>query len=175
MAGAGNWRLGLRAQRGGPVFVGLAGPLRLAAGVITCDDDDGPYGQARQMPEAAARAFVAAVGASQQARAQAGLGALIDWLGQPARVALIANRATWVTDLLAHARGWADHVPVVEALAVRAATRAAVLALGLPLAEPDETTLAGRLTAEAGWLNELGRGQRPWTRKEKLAALAAAG
>jgi hypothetical protein len=173
MAGAGKWTLGLRAQRGGPVFVALAGPVLLAAGVIACDDDDGPYGQARLMPEAAARTFVADVAAGQQARAEAGLAVLIDRFGRPARVALIANRATWVTDLLAHARGWADHVPVVEALAVRAATRAAILALGLPLAEPDETALAGRLAAEAGWLTDLGQGQRPWTRKEKLAALAA--
>jgi hypothetical protein len=168
-----GWMLGLRAQRGGPVFVARGGRGLLAAGVIATDADDGPYGQARGMDEAAAQAFVAQIAADQQARAQAGLSALVDRFGWPARVALIANGAIWVTDLLGHARGWADHVPVVEALAVRAATRAAVLALELPLVEPDEKMLAGQLADAATELTALGRGQRPWTRKEKLAALAA--
>lgn len=172
------WVLGLRAQKGGAVAVGIGADGALCHNGLIATHDPArpeslaPYAAAVALPETAAVALLAETGAVQLALARAGLAALVAHLGPPQAVALIANRATWVTDLLGHARGWADHVPVVEALAVRAAVQVAVRDLGLPLIEPDEKQLAERL-ADTARLARLGQGQRPWARVQKLAALAA--
>lgn len=178
-----SWVLGLRAQKGGAVAMGVAGAggARIILNSLLATHDPvrpatlAPYAMAAALPrdggDAAARALVQGIATEQTALATAGLAALMARHGPPAAVALIANRAGWIDDLLAHALGWDDHVPVVEALAVRAALRVAILAAGLPLTEPDEKTLAAGLADPA--LARLGKGQRPWARLQKLAALAA--
>jgi hypothetical protein len=175
------WVLGLRAQKGGAVALGVSGEPRIILNGLLATHDPArhetlaPYAMATALPrerdDAAARALVSDMAAAQSALATAGLAALMGMHGPPAGVALIANRAGWIDDLLAHALGWDDHVPVVEALAVRAALRVAILAAALPLTEPDEKTLAAGLADPA--LARLGKGQRPWARLQKLAALAA--
>lgn len=190
--------LGLRAQRGGVVAVLLgepaSGPMLRHAGLIASGDPAMPASLAPVAaacalrsaavagePTAAARALLSAAMAQQAARLEQALAALLADCGEPVAVALIANRATWIEDLLGHAWGWADHVPVVEALAVRAATRSAVLAAGWPLLEPDEKTLGTALgrqlmladTAAAAMAKALGAGQRPWGQPQQRAALAA--
>lgn len=175
------WVLGLRAQKGGAVALGVAGGARITLNSLLATHDPArpetlaPYAMAAALPrdegDAAARALVDAMAAAQTALATDGLAALLAAHGPPAAVALIANRATWIDDLLAHALGWDDHVPVVEALAVRATVRAAIISAGLPLVQPDEKLLAAGLASPA--LAALGKGQRPWARVQKLAALAA--
>jgi hypothetical protein len=175
------WVLGLRAQKGGAVALGVSGQQRIIVNGLLATHDAArpatlaPYAMAASLPrdggDAAARALVAGAAAEQTALATAGLAALAAAHGPPVQVALIANRAGWIDDLLAHALGWDDHVPVVEALAVRAALRAAIISSGLPLVQPDEKLLAAGLDSPA--LAALGKGQRPWARVQKLAALAA--
>jgi hypothetical protein len=97
-------------------------------------------------------------------------------------VALLANRAGWVTDLLSYSLFDPQHPPVAEGLAVRDALRAAAARCGLALTETDEKSLPemgpaclGLTTGQVdATLAAFGTAAgRPWRKEQKLAALAA--
>ena len=101
---------------------------------------------------------------------------------RPAVVALLVNRAGWITDVLEYSLAWPEHVPVAEALAVRDALRFAARQCGIEVAELDEKSLpdlATRMlgipsTALAARLKALGAPrERPWRKEQKLACLSA--
>ena len=102
-------------------------------------------------------------------------------LGPPA-IALLVNRAGWVTDLLSYSLAWPEHAPVAEGLAVRDAFRSAIARLGLKQVEVDETslnevaseTLRQSQDAIGARLKAMGaEAGRPWRKEQKLACLAA--
>jgi hypothetical protein len=203
MTGETRIALGLKAQKGGAVVVGIAvaaGVPRvlLSCRIATASEGDRlafePYRVAFEMvrssdgrasPEAIA---AVAEGCSRQsALAEHGLRELARELEAaagttPAVVALLVNRAGWITDLLDYSLDWADHVPVAEALAVRQALRQGAAACGLVLVEQDEKSLLDRAAvhfavpaaAIEAQLKALGAtAGKPWRKEQKLACLAA--
>lgn len=190
-----NAAIGLRAQKGGTIAVALAieaGEPRLLVSTRIETHVPGdrlslePYGAAAGMALSEAAAVVAEGRARQDRLAAEGVQALVERLAamrhRPIVAALLVNRAGWITDLLDYSRGWAEHVPVAEGLAVRDALRFGLRATGIALAEQDEKSLADHATATLGLsgaeidarLKALGSaGGAPWRKEQKLAALAA--
>ncbi len=195
--------IGLRAQRGGAVAVGVrveAGePRILMAGFIaTAAEGDRlafePYHVAASMPRSAqgkASAQAAeAVAEGRRRQQQMALQGLQTRIGQAAEtpglravtVALLVNRAGWVTDLLDYSLAWPEHAAVAEGLAVRDALRLAAGRCGALLAELDEKSLP-ELAAQALGLSQVeiearlktcgAAAGKPWRKEQKLACLAA--
>ena len=193
--------IGLRAERGGAVVVGVAlegsePRVVLSYFLATAAEGDRlalePYHVAAEMARGAAavtdeiRAAVAKGRKKQDALAAKGLKSIAGKLGkqgyEPATVALLVNRAGWVKDLLAYSLAFADHPPVAEGLAVRDALRFACGKAELDVAEMDEKSLpelasevtrlgAAELDAR---LKELGAEvSPPWRKEHKAACLAA--
>ena len=193
--------IGLRAGKGGAVAVALAASndkLRLLASCFlpTHDEDDTlalePYRIAAEMVKAsqgdtASAAKTVAEGRRRQdTLATHGLGNLIATLDdrgvQPAVVALLVNRAGWITDLLSYILAWAEHVPVAEGLAVRDAFRQACHDCGIGAVELDEKSLADEATKTLCMSSEAIDAQvkvmgsvagTPWRKEHKHACLAA--
>ena len=172
--------IGLRAQKGGAVTVALAlaadGPrLLLSSFLPTAAEGDRlafePYAVASEMPLAEAAAAVAEGRKRQDEMAAQGLRAIISQLEEkPVAVALIVNRAGWITDLLSYSREWAEHIPVAEGLAVRETLRFAVRQCGLKLVELDEKSLPDPVEH----LKALGKvTAKPWRKEQKLTCVAA--
>jgi len=101
---------------------------------------------------------------------------------KPTVAGLLVNRAGWITDLLEHSLVWPDdHLPVVEALAVREALRFAIRHGGLKAVELDEKSLPEAAAKTLGLspakidvrLKTVGAGLKPWRKEQKLACLAA--
>jgi len=172
--------IGLRAQKGGAVVIALSlgadGPHLLLSRVLpTAAEGDRlafePYAVASEMPLDEAIAAVAEGRKRQDEMAAQGLRAIITQLGEkPVAVALLVNRAGWITDLLSYSREWAEHIPVAEGLAVREALRFAVRKCGLDLVELDEKSLPDPVEH----LKALGSVTvKPWRKEQKLAYLAA--
>lgn len=179
--------IGLRAQKGGAVAVGLtleADMPRLFVSTFLPTHEDGdrlsfePYTLAAETPHDAA-SRVAAGRARQNRIAAENLGALIS---PPAVVALLVNRAGWVTDLLSYSQAWPEHVPVAEGLAVREALRFAARGCGLALIEIDEKSLLEQAQEQLGLTPEAidahlkiwgAAAGRPWRKEQKQACLAA--
>lgn len=194
--------LGLRAQRGGSVIVAVAlegGEPRVVVSAFLATAAEGdrlalePYhvayelarGERAPAPPAAAEA-VAEGRRRQDAMAATGLEALLRRLDgeglAPSAVALLINRAGWMSDLLAHALSAPEHPAVIEGLAVREALRLASRRHGLPVMEMDEKTLPDTAASVLGLspealearLKALGASAgRPWRKEQKLASLAA--
>jgi hypothetical protein len=194
--------LGFRALRGGSVVVGVAiegGVPRvvLSSFLATAAEGDRlafePYHVAFEMmrgaggePSAEARAVVAEARKRQDQLAAMALGDLVRELRdsgyEPAVTALLANRAGWMTDLLAHSLSAPAHPPVAEGLAVRQALRFAFGRVGVEAVELDEKSLP-ELASEALDASPAGLDARlkalgaavgpPWRKEHKLAALAA--
>lgn len=194
--------LGLRAERGGAVVVGVALAdgqphvvlsERLATAAAGDELARSPYHVAAAMerrPDGgatkAAEAAVAEGRRRQEALAAQGLEAIIGKLRdggyEPAVAALLVNRAGWMTDLLAYSLAFPDHPPVAEGLAVRDALRRAVRNCGLDALEVDEKSLPDAAEESLGLakadlearLKTLGAAAgRPWRKEQKLACLAA--
>ncbi|RAO74422.1 hypothetical protein [Dyella jiangningensis] len=194
--------IGLHAHKGGAVAVGVSierGEPRVVLSVSletgTVDDrlSFEPYRLAAEMARDAsgratdeARATVAEGRRRQEHRATEGLQAIARQLEamacKPVVIALLVNRAGWITDLLDYSLAWAEHVPVAEALAVRDAFRAAALRCGIALVELDEKSLPDRAAQVLGQsvdemtarLKPLGMAVgKPWRKEQKLACLAA--
>jgi hypothetical protein len=194
--------IGLRAHKGGAVAVCVTiaeGVPRavLSAVLETSRADDRlsfePYRIAAEMPRgpqggasAEAVMLVAEGHRRQEQLATRALQAIIDQLAldgcRPAVIALLVNRAGWITDLLGYSLAWDEHVPVAEALAVRDALRFASGQCGIPLTELDEKSLEDlasalfdKSSAEiAAQLKALGVPMgRPWRKEQKLACLSA--
>jgi hypothetical protein len=194
--------LGLRAVRGGAVAVGVAvegGEPRVVLSTFLATAAEGdrlafePYHVAAEMAGGASGDIPAAVveavseGRRRQAEMAAeGLEALLRALREggcePAVVALLINRAGWVTDLLRYSLSMPDHPPVAEGLAVREALRAAFGRCGAAATEIDEKGLPELASALLGLtsaalearLKELGSAVGPpWRKEQKLACLAA--
>jgi len=169
--------IGLRAQKGGAVFVAVsaASEILLSGLVDTAGEGDRlalePYGVARELGATAEAAAAVAEGRARQERAAvSSLRAVIGRLRQkPAVAALLVNRAGWISDLIQYSQAWPEHVPVAENLAVRDALRSAIRQCGIELVEIDEKSLGAdpRLKTLAS------SGNKPWRRQEKLACLAA--
>ena len=191
-----NMAFGLRAQKGGAVLVAVAldpdGPrLALSTFLPTAGEGDRlafePYAVAREMAldgrEAEAAASVSKGRRRQDEAAAGGLRQVTAALGAAsATVALLVNRAGWITDLLAYSLEWAEHVPVAEGLAVREALRTGCRSCGLTLVEFDEKSLSEQATGVLGLgeadidarLKTMGTAVgKPWRKEQKLAALAA--
>jgi hypothetical protein len=192
--------LGLRAERGGSVVVGVAvddGEPRLVLSAFLATAAEGdrlafePYhvafelaGGAREAPADAAAA-VAEGRWRQAALAAAGLAEIVARLEgegrRPAVAALLVNRAGWITDLLHHSLSDPAHPPVAEGLAVRDALRFAIARCGLRIDELDEKSLPEAAAIKLGLtegelearLKALGGGAKPWRKEQKLACLAA--
>lgn len=192
--------IGLRAERGGAVMVGVCvegGEPRvvLSAFLSTAAEGDRlalePYHVAREMcPDGVATAEVKTTvleGRKRQDKLAAkGLKDIAGKLRkegyEPERVALLINRAGWVTDLLAYSLAFADHPPVAEGLAVRDALRFACGKAGLEVEEMDEKSLP-ELGAEVTRLGAAALDARlkdmgaevgpPWRKEHKAACLAA--
>ncbi len=181
--------IGLRAQKGGAVMVGVSvtaeGPRMLFSRFLpTSAEGDRlsyePYRMAFEMEQTGARAEAVAEGrARQERRAAEGLGRLEY---KPDVAALLVNRAGWVTDLLNYSLAWPDHVPVAETMAVRDAVRLAVGTCGLRLVELDEKSLPDHASRTIGLtpaeidarLKTMGSAAgKPWRKEQKLACLAA--
>ncbi len=194
--------LGLRAVRGGSVAVavatdGEAPRVVLSTFLATAAEGDRlafePYHIAYEMERgpqgkvsAEAAAAVAEGRRRQAAVAASGLaglvGALEDAGGKPIVVALLVNRAGWMTDLLEHSLSAPEHPPVAEGLAVREALRFACARCALPIVEMDEKSLQGsastRLRLSPGEIDVALAGLgatvgRPWRKEQKVACLAA--
>lgn len=194
--------LGLRAIRGGAVAVGVAvedGAPRVVLSTFLATAAEGdrlayePYHVAAEMAGAAAGDIPLAVAEAvaegrrrQVVMAADGLGRLMRELrerGYEAGVlALLVNRAGWVTDLLRYSLSMPDHPPVAEGLAVREALRAAFGRCGVAATEIDEKSLPQlasallELTPAAleAQLKALGAtAGPPWRKEQKLACLAA--
>ena len=194
--------LGLRAQRGGAVAVGIAiaageprilisrtletstpgdrlslQPYQLAAGMPR-----GPQGQAT----AEAAAAVAEGRRRQDQIAAENLRDLVRELHDagcgPVVAALLINRAGWITDLLDYSLAWPEHGPVADGLAVREALRFACRECGVEIVELDEKSLPEQAVQALGLsrdqidarLTALGvSAGRPWRKEQKLACIAA--
>jgi hypothetical protein len=187
--------LGLRAQKGGAVAVGVTirgGAPRVALSTLlaTHDADDRlslePYRVAYEIahggaPEAAAAAVAEGRG-RQDALAEQNLREIARPLGEKVVAALLVNRAGWVTDLLEYSLAFPDHVPVAEGLAVREALRCALPRNGIEVVELDEKSLTDLAVEKLGLpperidaqLKALGTTVgKPWRKEQKLACLAA--
>jgi hypothetical protein len=102
---------------------------------------------------------------------------------KPTIAALLVNRAGWITDLLEHSLVWPDdHLPVVEALAVRDALRFAIRKSGIAAVELDEKSLPDVAAKTLGLspakidaqMKTMGTNAgKPWRKEQKLACLAA--
>jgi hypothetical protein len=192
--------IGLRAERGGAVMVGVAiegGEPRVVVSAFLATAAEGdrlalePYHVARDMcPDGKATDEVkTAVAEGRKRQDKLAVKGLKDVAGklrkegyEPAVVALLINRAGWVTDLLAYSLAFADHPPVAEGLAVRDALRLACGKAELEIAEMDEKSLpelaSGVLKLGAAGLEarlkEVGAEIGPPWRKEQKAACTAA-
>jgi hypothetical protein len=182
--------IGLRAQKGGAVIVGIAagtdGPkLLFSRPLATAAEGDRlslePYLIASQLPRFEAEAAVAEGRKRQDQLAAEGLAEIVREHG-PKRAALLVNRAGWVTDLLDYSREFPEHVPVAENLAVREALRFGIRRCGMDLTELDEKSLSERAEQVLGLspaeidakLREFGAvAGKPWRKEQKLACLAA--
>ena len=152
-----------------------------------------PYRVAIEIMRGAERDAVAKAAAAiaegrkrQGELATEGLGEIVRKLQEtgcaPVIMALIINRAGWITDLLGHSLSHAEHVPIAEGLAVRDALRFAFRQLRLDAAEMDEKSLRD-VAAKALRLGSVGIDARlkalgatagkPWRKEQKLACLAA--
>jgi hypothetical protein len=142
----------------------------------------GPDGE----PSAEARAAVAEGRRRQDQVAARGLADILSKMRDagrvPAAVALLVNRAGWMTDLLAHSLSAPEHPPVAEGLAVREALRFAFGRVGVEAAELDEKSLPEQAAQELdispadldARLKALGADVGPpWRKEQKLACLAA--
>ena len=194
--------LGLRAQRGGAVAVGVAiaageprilvsrtletsapgdrlslQPYQVAAGMPR-----GPQGQAT----AEAAAAVAEGRRRQDQIATENLRELVRQLEDagcgPVVAALLVNRAGWITDLLDYSLAWPEHGPVADGLAVREALRFACRECGVDIVELDEKSLPEQAAQALGLSSDQIDGRlatlgssvgRPWRKEQKLACLAA--
>ena len=194
--------LGLRAQRGGAVVVGVAaeaGAPRVVLSTFLATAAKGdrlafePYHLAYEMAHdtpgrvpAEAAAVVAEGRRRQEAMASEVVAELLRNLRgrgfEPALAALLINRAGWMTDLLAHALSAPEHPAVIEGLAVREALRFGLDRCGLRRTEVDEKSLPDTAAAVLGLsaeglearLKALGGGAgKPWRKEQKLACLAA--
>ncbi|WP_201312488.1 hypothetical protein [Dyella sp. EPa41] len=194
--------IGLRARKGGAVAVGVCvehGEPRVVLSTMLETGTAGdrlalePYRLAADMarsPTGRATGEMTAIVAEgrrrQEQQAAEALRAIVDQLGaaacRPAVVALLVNRAGWITDLLDYSLAWAEHVPVAEALAVRDALRAASARCGIDKVELDEKSLPGLAVQVLGQptvdielrLKRLGTAVgKPWRKEQKLACLAA--
>ncbi len=188
--------IGLRAQKGGAICVAVTidndePRLLLSTFLPTAAEGDRlafePYGVAREMAlegRKAEAAMAVAEGRRRQDEAAADeLRRVVARLGAaPVTVALLINRAGWISDLLAYSLEWAEHVPVAEGLAVRDAFRTGCRNCGLVMAEVDEKSLPvqaadalGRSASEIdARLKAMGiTAGRPWRKEQKLAALSA--
>lgn len=194
--------LGLRAFKGGAVVVGVTveeGKPRVVLSTVldTCTEGDRlslePYRLAAESPRQPqggatpeAVAIVAEGRRRQDKLAADALKALIHRMAaegcQPIRLALLVNRAGWITDLLGYSLAWAEHVPVAETLAVREALRFAARQSAVELVELDEKSLTARAAEIFGLssteldvrLKALGTPMgKPWRKEQKLACLAA--
>jgi hypothetical protein len=194
--------IGLRAERGGAVVIGVAiegsePRVVLSYFLATAAEGDRlalePYHVAAEMGRGTKGAVTAAIseavaeGRKRQDKLAAK--ALKDLLGklrkegyEPGVTALLINRAGWVKDLLAYSLAFADHPPVAEGLAVRDALRFACGKAELDIAEMDEKSLPelasevlrlGSAELEAK-LKELGAEVGPpWRKEQKAACLEA--
>jgi hypothetical protein len=194
--------LGLRAVRGGSVAVavatdGEAPRVVLSTFLATAAEGDRlafePYHMAYEMERgpqgkvsAEAAAAVAEGRRRQAAAAASGLAGLVGTLEdagcKPVLVALLVNRAGWMTDLLEHSLSAPEHPPVAEGLAVREALRFACARCALPIVEMDEKSLRESASTRLGLspgeidvaLTGLGATVgRPWRKEQKVACLAA--
>ncbi len=194
--------LGVRAQKGGAVVVGVAvegGEPRVVLSRFLATSAEGdrlslePYNVASELtrdPQGGASAEALAAVAEGRRRqdelALNGMRAVIGELEEarctPVVAALLVNRAGWITDLLEYSLAWAEHVPVAEGLAVRDALRCALRACRLEVAELDEKSLpefaahalGASSTAIDARLKALGATVgRPWRKEQKLACLSA--
>jgi hypothetical protein len=194
--------VGLRAHKGGAVAVCVAAEkgvpqVVLSTVLVTGVESDRlsfePYRVAADMPRGpegkASGDAIAAVEEGrrrQDAMATKGLQALLGDMAEAGYattvVALLVNRAGWVTDLLEYSLEWAEHVPVAEALAVRGALRSACSRCDIERIELDEKSLPELAAAELGVssaeigdrLKALGMSRwKPWRKEQKLACLAA--
>jgi hypothetical protein len=191
--------LGLRAVRGGAVVVAVAAGPRvvLSTHLATAAEGDRlafePYHVAYDMPRgpdgraSPETAAAVAEGRRRQDRmAVEGLDAILARLRQtgfePARAALLVNRAGWITDLLEHSLSAPEHPAVIEGLAVRDALRFALAERSLELFEMDEKSLpetaSQALALPAAEIEQRLQGLgaeagRPWRKEQKLACLAA--
>ena len=192
--------LGLRAHRGGALVVGVAlesaGPRLVRSTTLsTAAEGDRlafePYHVAFEMAQGAyevppkARDAVAEGRRRQEALAAEGLQDVARQLqGEGARlviVALLVNRAAWMTDLLQYSLFDPSHPAVAEGLAVRDALRSAAGRCGLDLIEMDEKSLSEAGSIKLGLspgelearLKTLGASAKPWRKEHKLACLAA--
>jgi len=194
--------IGLRAFKGGAVVVAIAvvdGAPRAVLSTVLETSTPGdrvslePYRLAAELPRgpegratSEAAAMVAEGRRRQDQLAADGMQAIIHRLDAAgytlAVVALLVNRAGWITDLLDYSLAWAEHVPVAETLAVRDALRFAARQCGIRLVELDEKSLpevAGTaldLSAEALSARLKACGApigKPWRKEQKLACLSA--
>ena len=194
--------IGLRAQRGGALAVGVTvrdgEPQILVSGVIETGAPGDrlslePYRAAAEMPrgpQGKASADAAAVvteGRRRQDRIAAeNLRVLIRQLegagDRPIVAALLVNRAGWVTDLLEYSLAWPEHAAVADGLAVRDALRFACGECGLEVIETDEKSLPDGATETLGLSRDQidarlkvlgGAVAKPWRKEQKLACLAA--
>lgn len=180
--------VGLRAQKGGAVVVGVVldddQPRIVLSSFLSTGADRlslEPYRVARDLPLAEAAAAVAEGRGRQEQLAGAGLRMTIERLGRkPALAALLVNRAGWVTDLLSYSLAFAEHAAVADNLAVREALRSACRQAAIEVVDCDEKSLpdvAAQVLdlspAEiAARLKGLGA-HKPWRKEQKLACLAA--
>lgn len=194
--------LGLRGQKGGAVVVGVMlerGEPRLLLSRFMQTHAEGdsyslaPYEAAvRAAQESSDAPMVAAAriiqeGCERQKQLAAlGLKQIREELKAAGHstltVALLINRAGWITDLLEYSLGWPEHVPVAENLAVRDAFRSAARELALAMTEVDEKSLMELGAQSLGTgvqeleekLKALGAAVGPpWRKEQKLACLAA--
>ena len=192
--------LGFRAGRGGALVVGVwpdGGEPRVVLSTVLPTAAEGdrlafePYHVAFDMAQgsrevpAEAAAAVAEGRRRQEALAADGLEALLGRLAgegrRPAIIALLVNRAGWMTDLLRYSLFDPSHPPVAEGLAVRDALRFAVGRCGLDLIEMDEKSLPESAAIKLGLspgelegrLKAMGAAEKPWRKEQKLACLAA--
>jgi hypothetical protein len=194
--------LGFRAGKGGSLVVAVARqggePRVVLSGFLTTAADGDrqslePYQLAYEIgrgsdrePRPEAVALVAEARRRQDALAEQGLADILLRLRgegcEPARAALLVNRANWITDLLHHALSSPEHPPVIEGLAVREALRFAFGRSDLAVVEMDEKSLPETAAKALGlapgeidaWLTALGGAVgRPWRKEQKLACLAA--
>jgi hypothetical protein len=194
--------LGFRAGRGGAVFVAVAlekGAPRVVLSSFLTTGAEGdrlslePYRVAAEIVESGQRGAAAKAAAAvaegrkrQDDLAAKGLGEVVGKLAAagcvPAVMALLVNRAGWITDLLSYSLGAPEHVPVAEHLAVRDALRFAFKKRRADAVEMDEKSLievaAKGLRLKADGIEErlkaLGAtAGKPWRKEQKLACLAA--
>ena len=193
--------IGLRAQRGGALAVGVTvrdgEPQILVSSVIETGAPGDrlslePYRAAAEMPRdprgkaSADAAAAVAEGRRRQDRIAAeSLKGIVRKLkgaaDRPAVAALLVNRAGWVTNLLEYSLAWPEHAAVADGLAVREALRFACGECGLEVIELDEKSLPQVAAKALGLppdqidarLKALGAVAKPWRKEQKLACLAA--